>query len=187
MITIACRCVGAPHEQDTITLRETLSPRDASAISKDIGVVRLEDPDATVGDILATLTEGYILRGIESWSLVDEDGKPLPVTKANIRDRILSDLEATMNVGDVADELYAEAVMLPLLRQASSSSRPTQTENSADTPEADSTSAPTDSGTTLPTPSTPSSTFTTPTADTGMTYGSPAGDSSFSPTSASAA
>ncbi len=177
-VTIPCVCAGN-HEQDTVTLREALSPRDAMAISKDLVVLRSGDPDSTAGDVLAVLTEGYILRGIESWSLVGDDGKPLEVTKGAIREAIMSDLGVFSTVGDVADELYAEAVMLPLLNRASPSSPPTPTE--------DSTSAPTDSGTTPRTHSKRSSTSTTPTDDIGTTFASHGGVSSFSPSSASAA
>ena len=176
--TIPCPCPGTPHESDTVTLRDALSPRDAMAISKELVVLYAEDPDSTAGDVLAVLTEGYVLRGIEAWTLTD-DGKPLEVTKGAIRDRILSRLDVFSIVGEVADGLYAEAVMLPLLQRASKSSPPTPTE--------DSTSAPTDSGSTPPTPSRPFSTTTTPMDDIGQTFASPGGDSSFSPSSASAA
>lgn len=185
-VTIGCRCASAPHEHDTVTLRETLSPRDAMAISKDISVLRLDDPEASVGDILAVLTEGYILRGVEAWSLIDEAGEPLPVTKTAIRDRILSDLETASTVGDVADELYAEAVMLPLLRMASTSSSATPTAPSTSAPTA-TTSPVADSGSSGPRRSKPSSISTTPTDVTATMSSSPGGDSSFSPTSASAA
>ena len=177
--TIPCPCPGTPHESDTVTLRDSLSPRDAMAISKELVVLYAEDPDSTAGDVLAVLTEGYVLRGIEAWTLVGLDGKPLEVTKGAIRDVILSRLDVFSLVGDVADELYAEAVMLPLLQRASTSSPPTPTE--------DSTSAPTDSGTTPRTHSKRSSISTTPTDDIGQTFASPGGVSSFSPSSASAA
>jgi len=177
--TIPCPCPGTPHESDTVTLRDALAPRDAMAISKDLVVLYAEDPDSTAGDVLAVLTEGYVLRGIEAWTLVGMDGKPLEVTKGAIRDVILSRLDVFSLVGEVADDLYAEAVMLPLLQRASKSSPPTPTE--------DSTSAPTDSGSKPPTPSRPFSTTTTPMDDIGQTFASPGGDSSFSPSSASAA
>jgi len=177
-VTIPCVC-SADHETDTVTLRDALSPHDAMALDKDIQVMRAEDPDATAGDVLATLSEGYIVRGISSWTLVGEDGEPLPVTKSAIRSLILPNLEAANAIAEEADGLYAEAVMLPLLSRASTSSPPTPTE--------DSTSAPTDSGSTPPTPSRPFSTTTTPMDDIGQTFASPGGVSSFSPSSASAA
>lgn len=162
-----------------VTLRPTLGFREAASIRNEIILLRQADPDASVGDILAVLTEGYILHGIEAWSLTDDDGKPLPVTKGNIRARLLSDLTAASILGDHADELYAEAVMLPLLAVASNSS--------PDTPTEASTSAPTDSSSTRRKPSRPSSISTIPTADTEGTSESPDGDSSSSPSSTSAA
>jgi hypothetical protein len=178
-VTIPCACANAGHDTDTVWLRELIAPRDALAISKDIEVLRSMDPDATAGDVLAVLSEGYIVRGVESWTLLGEDGKPLEVTKAAVRERLLSRLDIASTLADVADELYAEAVMLPLLRRASPSSPPTPTE--------DSTSAPTDSGSTPRKPSKPSSISTTRTGGTAKTSASPDGDSSFSPSSASAA
>jgi len=178
-VQIPCACPTARHDHDTVTLREVLSPRDAMAISKDIEVMRAEDPDATAGDVLATLSEGYIVRGVEAWTLVGEDGKPLEVTKAAIRYRLLSSLDVAATIADTADALYAEAVMLPLVARALRSSQPS--------PTADSTSAPTDSTPTPPTPSKPSSITSTPTAAIAKTSGSRAGASSSSQNSASAA
>lgn len=162
-----------------VTLRPTLGFRAVASIRNEIQILRQDDDDPSVGDILAVLTEGYILHGIESWSLLDDDGDPLPVTRSNIRVRILSDLTAASILGDYADNLYAKSVMLPLLAAASSSSPPTPTDTS--------TSAPTDSSSTPPKRSKPSSISTIPTADTGTTSKSPDGDSSSSQSSTSAA
>jgi len=177
-VTIPCVC-SADHDSDTVTLRDALSPHDAMALDKDIQVMRAEDPDATAGDVLATLSEGYIVRGISSWSLVGEDGEPLPVTKSAIRSLILPNLEAANAIAEEADGLYAEAVMLPLLRRASKSSPPSPTDGL--------TSAPTDSSATPPRPSKRSSTTTTRTGAIATMSGSHAGASSSSQNSASAA
>jgi hypothetical protein len=173
MAHIECLCPPradgtARHpDGDEVTLRPVLSFHDAIAIRNDVGLVTLNDSDATPGEILATLTESYLLFGIERWTLVDEKGKPVPVSKAAIRERLLTNLEAAVVVGEEADGLYAEAVVLPLLLRASKSSPPSPTDGP--------TSATSGSRPRRPKPSSPSSTTTTPTGSIAATTRSPAG------------
>jgi hypothetical protein len=181
---IPCICPALPdgtkrHASDTVDLRPRLGFREVDTIKQSLAVMYLGDPDAGFADIFAAIREGYILLGIESWSLVGEDG-PLPVTKPNIRQHVLENHEAAGIIADAADELYAEAVMRPLLRAASTSSPPTPTEPSTSPPTGSSESP-------TPTPSSPSSTTTSPTDDTGTTTSPPAGDSNSSPSLASVA
>jgi hypothetical protein len=186
---IPCICPALPdgtkrHASDTVDLRPRLGFRDVDTIKQSLAVMYLSDPDAGFADIFAAIREGYILLGIESWSLMtwtEADGDvPLPVTKPNIRRYVLEDHEAAGIIADAADELYAEAVMRPLLRAASTSSPPTPTEPSTSPPTGSSESP-------TPTPSSPSSTTTSPTDDTGTTTSPPAGDSNSSPSLASVA
>jgi hypothetical protein len=162
-----------------VTLRDTLDFRGVTAIRHGISFLENDGSDAYTAEVLAVLTEGYVLHGIESWTLVDEAGKPLPVSRAAIRERILARVDVAAGIGDAADELYGEKVLLPLLVRASKSSQPTLTEPS--------TSAPKDSQARRPKPSKRSSTTTTPTVVTATTTGWPVGDSSSSPSSESAA
>lgn len=180
---IPCTCPAKPggerpHETDTITFRPALTPREAFAISRDIAIEQMGGP-ISGGDVLAILSEQYVLRGVESWTCVDADGKPLTVTKATIRERLLSDIRTMSIVADEADDLYSEAVTLPLVLMASSSSQPSPTEES--------TSATTDSGSTPRTPSTLTSITTIPTADIETTPESHDGGSSTSRKSRSVA
>lgn len=182
MVTIECLCPPKAagevrHPQgDTVTLRERLDFRAAVTARNTIVFLKSEDPDASAAEILAALTETYLLLGIESWSLLDAKGKPLPPSKAAIREYLLARPEIAMRVGDAADELYSEAVVLPLLARAQNFSPPTPTNGP--------TSAPKGSSPKPPKPSKPSSTTTTPTGGTVPTSLSPAGDSSSSPSSA---
>jgi len=162
-------CVCGRHETDSVTLRETLDFRSAIAIRNAAIVLRTEDPDASVAEILATLSEQYLLFGVESWTLADAKGKPLPVSRAAIREHLLSRPDVAVIVADAADGLYAEAVVLPLLVRASTSSPPRPTDGS--------TSAPTGSETPRPKPSKRSSITTSPTAATATTMLSLAGGS----------
>jgi hypothetical protein len=82
-VQITCPCPGSPHAQDTVTLRDRLTFAGGLAVRQrivDAVTIRLGEDD-----IVATMTEGYILHGIGAWTLVGDDGKPLPLTLANIR------------------------------------------------------------------------------------------------------
>jgi hypothetical protein len=182
-VPIRCVCPpktdGSPrHEGDTVTLRDTLGFREVTTIRNLAGQVDRDDP-LYVAEILAALSEGYIVFGVESWTLVDEKGKPLPVSRAAIREHLLADVEVAADVADAADTLYGEKVVLPLLTRASRSSQPTQT--------ASSTSRTKRSSEQRPTPLKRSSTGSSRTAGTETITTSPDGDSSYSRSSASVA
>ena len=186
-VQIPCLCPPkadgtARHEQDEVTLRETLDFRQATAIRNAIAFAKADDPDISPADLLAILTEGYVLHGVESWTLqgLDDKGRPfnLPVTKPAIREKLLSDPLLAEGIGDAADGLYAEAILLPLLNRALASSPPT--------PTVESTSA-RNGRSKPPKPSKPSSTTTIQTGGTAKITALPGGVSSSSPSSASAA
>lgn len=181
-MNIPCICPpkdGAPRhpDGDEITLRPALAFRQALAVRNSVGLLYATEPDAEMADVLAVLTEGYLLNGIESWTL--DDGKPIPVNNRTIREHLLSHVDIAMTIGDAADELYSEAVMSPLLAKASTLSPPTPTDES--------TSRTTGSSTTPRKQSKRSSITTIPTADTEMTSQSLDGVSSSSLSSTSAA
>lgn len=181
-VTVACLCPpkadgSARHEEDTVTLRERLSFRQALAIRNAVRLLYDGDLAPTEGEILATLTEEYIRFGVESWSFVGDDGKPAPVTRYNVQEILLTHDFAAETVGDAADALYQDKVVLPLAQRVSTSSQGSQA--------TDSTSAETESSTEPPTPPSPSSTTTTPTAGTAKTSKSRAGVSKSSPNSGS--
>ena len=184
-VTIICPCPAKPDggtrhpDGDTVTLKETLDFRSVTAIRTNISM--LED-GSNIGDIMATLTEGYLVYGIAAWSFVDEKGKPLPVSRAAITDILLADIGAAAIVGDAADDVFGEKVLLPLLNRAGTSSPPSPMEPTSVRPPAS-----TQSSDRPPRRSKPSSISTIPTDATGTTSTSPAGDSSSSQSSASAA
>ena len=188
-VTIRCVCPpkadGEPrHEADTVTLRDTLgfvatqTARNAVHLAR--ADARAEEIDLDPAYALALLDEQYVYVGVESWTLVDEKGKPLPVSRGTIADRLMSDdnADAGIEVSDKAGTLYARKVMLPLLQTASSSSQPTPTA---------STSRTRGSGKVRPIRSSRSSTSTTRTDGTGTTSLPHDGDSSSSRNSASVA
>jgi hypothetical protein len=129
---IPCICPlveGKPrHATDTITLRERLDFRSSLAAQNAVYVLKSEDPDASTADTLAVLTEAYLLSGIESWSCQGVDGKPIEPTKPAIRELLLPNLDAAMAVAEVADDLYRDAVLNPLVKRAQDSSPDMPTE-----------------------------------------------------------
>ena len=176
MATIECVCppkadggIRRP-DGDTVTLRPRLDFRAGLAARNEVIILKQEDEQASTADILAVLTETYLVSGIVSWSLVDAKGKVLPVTRASIRAFLDDHPQEAMVVGDEADGLYSQAVIAPLVKRAQASSPPT--------PITGSTSATNGSSPERPKPSKRSSISTTPTGGTAMMSASRAGDSS---------
>lgn len=186
-VPITCPCPGSPHpEGDTVVLRDKLGYHEAMTIRKAIALAR-EEADAgseraIAAEILATLSEFYVLMGVESWTLVDGKGVPLPMSKANIRTVLFESPDVDLLV-DAADALYNEAILLPLLARANPSSPPMPTRS----PATGSSTSATASPTTLQRQSKPSSTTTSRTDGIETTTLSPVGASSSSPSSLSAA
>jgi hypothetical protein len=173
-LSIECICPpkadGEPrHEQDTITLKDRFSFHEVVALQKDMQMAGSDD-EATVGDSLAALTEGYIVRGITAWTLVDERGKAIVPNRTTITDRLFFlNPAVAMDVSAAAEELYNPSVLLPLVNRASKQSGTGPTESS--------TSAPTALAKRPRKPSKPSSISTTPTDGTETITPSPAGGS----------
>lgn len=131
MATIECVCPPKPDGSvrhpngDTVNLRETLDFRSALTARNTVILIKQEDPDASAAEILASLTEVYLLVGVKSWTLTDARGKAIEPNRTTIREFIAEHPQEAMEVGDAADMLYSEAVITPLVARASSSSPPT--------------------------------------------------------------
>lgn len=137
-VQIACPCPpkdGEPrHATDSVTLRETLDFRAATTIRNSIAFAKAEDPDLSSAEMLAILTEGYLLHGIEAWTLVDLDDKKhvfaVPVSKPEIRSRLLADPLMAEPIGEAADVLYQPIILGPLVQRALTSLPPSSTDES---------------------------------------------------------
>jgi len=142
MVAIPCICPALPdgeprhRDGDEVGLRERLDFLAVSTIKQNLGAMYLDDPAAGVPEVLGVLQEQYVIHGVESWTVVDERGKPVPATKSAIRDLLLTRFDAADIVAEAADELYREAVTLPLLRKALRSSLPGPTGGSTSVPTA---------------------------------------------------
>ena len=173
-VKITCHCPG-DHGQDTITFSDRLETHAVNVIKKAVALVPQSSMRAA--EVLATLSECYVIYGVTAWTIVGQNRKLLEVNPATVR-LLLEHPDADLLI-EAADEQYQEQVLLPLVNRASSSSPPSQTDES-----------------TSPTPLTgrkstkrskQSSTSTTPTDATVTTSSPPDGDSNFSPSLVSAA
>lgn len=167
IVPISCPCPpkadgAARHpDGDTVTLQEPLPFRKRLTLRQEIRSAKTFQEDLTDGEALAILTEAYLIHCIEAWTLVDDKGRALPPSRAEIRRFLEEQDEQALVVADAADALYSPVVLLPLLQGASSSSQ--------DSPTTGPTSPTTDGATPPRKPSRPSSTSTTPTAAIGTT------------------
>lgn len=126
-VNVTCHCFGEPHGEDVITFREKFTDVQGFAIESAIGFIEETDPDIRPVIVMATLSHWYLLMGIESWTMTDEKGKPLPVTSATIAERVLAFEDVRGAVREPADALYGPQVLVPLVERALRSSRPLQT------------------------------------------------------------
>jgi len=103
-----CRCPGAVHEDgDTATFNEHLSTKGGLAVltilaQRDAGLI---DPvEANV-----RLWSEIVLRELNSWSILNGDGGPVPITPASL-DHHTPFLNGGMILASKAQELYGEVL-----------------------------------------------------------------------------
>lgn len=129
----SCLCPPDGHRHpdgDVVTFKDKLGFHDVLHFQKAFGWFREEHPDAEVPETLAFLSEWYLLYCIASWTLRDQKGKAIPVSKANVETYLLAKPTEALAVVEVADERYNEVLLLPLALRASTSSPPTRTNGS---------------------------------------------------------
>ena len=174
-VSIECRCPGE-HGQDVITFFDRLDFDRATTIGKATLFIENNDPETRPAEVLAVLSKNYLYYGIQAWTLVGPDRKKLAINPASVRSQLLDHPDVSELI-EAADNQYSEQVLLPLVRKAASSSRPSPTgEPTSPTP--------------LRSPRKPSrrsSTSTSPTAGTEMTSSSLDGVSNSLQSSESAA
>ena len=126
-----CGCPGTPHERDEVYLLPVLSFDGGSAA--DAALKRMlgsGDTEAVTREVV----RAYLTHQVAGWNLTGPDGAPLPYDPA----LLLSDWTSALAVGEVADGLYSEVLLAPLVVAASTSSPggPTAPSTSARTPAA---------------------------------------------------
>lgn len=127
-VQIRCICPpqagGEPrHAQgDTITLRDPLDFRTTLILRQTVQWLR-STGDPSEAEILAALSEAYLLHCIGAWTLVDEKGRPVSVSRAGVESRLLPHVDEAVLITDAAEGLYTEKVLLPLVVPGLMSSR----------------------------------------------------------------
>jgi hypothetical protein len=142
------------------------------------GVVDGNLPAEAIPDLMAAISMHEILRGVERWSGEAFSGKP--VTRQNIHELILDDPDRSTVVGSMADKLYQDQVIGPLVTLAASSSPPSPTDEPTSAPNGSSSTLEESANGSTPSPkprkrSKPSSTTSIQTDSIEMTSAEPAG------------
>jgi hypothetical protein len=90
-----CECPGKPHDTDTVRIRESLSYADYLHLN-----------DAASSGAMEGVWALFNMR-VAGWSLVDEKGKPLPLSRAvwqNLSTDVASKIQDAIGDIDNADE-----------------------------------------------------------------------------------
>jgi hypothetical protein len=110
-----CSCPGQPHPEGDFAY---LKPK-ADLL---VGLTAHAVIGSAIGDVIemtAALGRAYTIAGLVRWDLLDEHGKPVPVTTDAIDGLSWTEIEP---VADKASLLYSEDVMRPLLERLRKSS-----------------------------------------------------------------
>lgn len=110
-----CRCPGTPHPGDAVFLHPSVTiPIGQAAFSALDGMT-------TGAEYQGILAQIYLHFGITGWTFTDAEGVSVPVTSANIDER-LTWAHGGHTVAQRADELYSADVFAPLAARLSMSS-----------------------------------------------------------------
>jgi len=124
-VTTTCPCLGTPHQGgDTVTLKDKPGLH-MGTTALGWASVQATTEAPTSGDI----AELYLREGIVSWTYLEDDGTPKPVTDETL-DWLLDDYELAYPVAEKASELYTEVIFRPLVAQLPKSSRTSRTNGS---------------------------------------------------------
>jgi hypothetical protein len=110
---------------ETFQFLARLPFRAVATIRYNVGTARQEaGEDLSPGEVMAVLSEGYLLFGLAKWSL------KTPINRPAIREQVLDNPERGPVLSDRADAIYSEQVLLPLVKLAGRLSPSTQTNGS---------------------------------------------------------
>lgn len=123
-VELDCRCPNTPHEKDTVWLRPQLGVEGGMAAD-----VLWREGATSVGAMVGKLAQAYLQFGITRWTFTDDAGQPVPCDPLTIA-RFTKNWTAAREVAEVADTLYSESILTPLLGRALTSLRPGQTARS---------------------------------------------------------
>jgi len=116
-----CRCPGAPHASDTVTLRARPNTTMRFALLQAINEAS-DDTNILTGEMVSL----YLRLGPVAWNISNGNGSPVPIE--DLADTLGLDREII--VANRASDLYTEAILGPLAPSASNSPEPTPKEPS---------------------------------------------------------
>lgn len=119
-----CRCIGAPHTNDSVFLAPKLTAPMAYAA---FAMMNAAGPSPAA----RTAALGTVWRelGVVAWSFLDQDGEPVPITPDSLEEYLPWNAGG-FAVAQRADELYSEDLVAPLVQRSRRSSLDTPTEPS---------------------------------------------------------
>lgn len=107
-----CPCQGTPHpDGDVVYLRPELSV--AAGVKARSWFVDSITGAVDSADLQERIAALWLEAGVVSWTFLDDDGSPIPVTAENIV-RALPYGKGGRLVADKADDLYVPSVVTPL-------------------------------------------------------------------------
>lgn len=120
-----CQCPDTPHpDGDYVYLRPKLDLRGGFRVKRrliDLNRAAFGEAGVDMADLEIALAEAYLVEGIFSWNLLDEEGGERPVTPENLTEFLFSDYARAEVAADKADDLYKPAILDPLAQRALSS------------------------------------------------------------------
>lgn len=119
-----CECPDTPHpEGDKAWLRPRLTPGGGMEATYILTTAH-QNGEAVTARLLGMC---FLTDGLMRWTLLDDDGKPIPANEETLASGAL-DWDTTLApIAEKADTLYAESVLRPLLARLPRRSRNGQT------------------------------------------------------------
>lgn len=113
-----CQCPGVPHvDGDYASLRPKLGLAAGIALQRMI-VEANQKEGFDAAQMTGKLAEAYLLHGIAEWTLLDANGKLIPITPDSIGYQLLNDFARAEALAEKADDLYMGPVLAPLVNRA---------------------------------------------------------------------
>ena len=127
-----CQCPGSPHQEDEAFLRPRLTAAAGIEATSIISNAGGKGP----GVVGRALGMGYLVDGLLSWNILDDDSEPIPATEEMLESGRLDWEDTLLPIADAASDQYSDSVINPLAarveaaKAASTSSRNGRTKTS---------------------------------------------------------
>jgi len=116
--TGVCLCPNPDrHPQgETLYFKDDIGFRELAAVDRAVALARQFENVEDDAEIWARVSEFYLLHFIERWTVTDKAGEVIPSNVANVRHYLIERHPlVALDMADRADELYSDAVFVPLV------------------------------------------------------------------------